>query len=262
MSDWRYIDDEEFDREYAAVRERVFGRVVGDVGGEKTPFPDPTWQLVPMLYTPFGMRVSEEERPCGYPPIEPCFPNYYDPLYLTLAELGIEEVVATTRWDGGTREPDGRYHGVQPGTDDHLQCHVLVRPTAKNFHEAEDDSGKSSAWSVMDTHCYFSREGGWGLLTQWEDVAMLGGPPDFIETFYRISGGRRAARAHFLYFMWEAGCGVPYGGLFTPTYYMTRNPLVRMHRQAGWPLPNRWFVWNGEEIDWSWMMDDEGFPET
>lgn len=253
MSDWRYIDDEEFDREYAAVREQVFGRVVGDVGDEEPPFPDPTWQLVPMLYTPLHMAFADDERPHGYPPLERCFPNYYDPLYLTLAEFGIDEIVVTSRLDGGVRGADGRYHDFQSNEG---EPNFLMRATAEDVSDAAD-----KVRSPIDMQCYFSREGGWGLLTQWEDVAMLGGPPEFIETFYRISGGRRAARAHFLYFMWEAGCGVPHGDLFTPTYYMTRNPLVRMHRQAGWPLPTRWFVWDSEEIDWSWMMDDEGFPE-
>jgi hypothetical protein len=107
-----------------------------------------------------------------------------------------------------------------------------------------------------------SREATWGLICDWDELAMLGGTPEFMETFYRIGGGERAVQARYLYFLLgNPGTELPNADFFTPKYYSDRQVLVHMYRQAGWPFPNRWFCWYGEELDWSWMMDDEGFPE-
>ena len=233
MTKYRKIEGARFERDWRPVYDRVFKKNIG-VGYDESPFVDPSWRSVPMPLNPFWTDDTPGlARPDDYPPIEPYFPDYYQPLFLTLAEFGIDQMVTGVANDGWF-EISATREGVDEET-----------PPSANYRMYE----------------FYSAEGNWGLICDWEDVAMLGGTPEFMEAFYRIGGGERAVQARFLYFLLAQGAGYPQGIAFTPKYYLTRWPLIYMYQQAGWPFPNRWVCYAEEEIDWSWMMDDEGFPE-
>ncbi len=253
MEKWRIIEDEEFDREWRPVRNRLF-REDGHAGDKESPFLDSSWRSVPMPSFPFCgyFGLGDGTRPDEFPPVEPFVKDHYEPLYLTLAEFGIDHIVVDICDEGFFTTQGGKSGRYYP---------MLLSPTVEAFREANNQPCVFFDTDIAPLKMY-SREATWGLSHIWEDCTLLGGTPEFIETFYRIVGGERAARARYLYFQLAGGCALPYGEMFSRDYYMTRKPLTHMYDQAGWPWPNRWSCWSNEKIDWSWMMDDEGFPET
>lgn len=187
MEKWRFVEDEEFDREFADVCERVFGPVFwsgfwGDDwdDAEDSLFADPAWRVTLLPQTPFYWYCPEDwigeggerrrpeiykrgARAEGYPPIKSYFASYFEPFCLTLAELGIDEVVVTTRDDVGVKGADGRYHGYSAGefTEDgyrlYKPIHGVLRPTLEVFLDAEFDDDVDFVGGGI-----FSRDGNWG----------------------------------------------------------------------------------------------------
>ncbi|WP_316978369.1 hypothetical protein [Shumkonia mesophila] len=245
MGTWKIIEDAEFERDWRPIRDRII-KPIAEVGAEESPFADPSWRSLPIPFNPLyclnhspGLKRSKE-----FPPVEPYFASYYEPLFLTLAEFGIDHMIV----DGIMSRRSGDLWGQAD------YCRLQVYPSVEAMIDVSDHLDPLEPMGV------FSRDGSWGLVCDFDALTMLGGTPEFIDTFYRIAGGERAVRARYLYFQLDDGCSLPYGRLFSHDFYLSRWPLVRMYEQAGWPLPNRWWVWQGEKIDWSWMMDDEGFP--
>lgn len=251
MDNFCELSHTEFECEWQAVEERIF-KAGAVAGGEESPFKDSSWRSLPMPRHPFDCPYGYpgEERPEGFPPVEPYFVSYYEPLYQTLAEFGIDQMVVDL---GGwhTVKRMGRQIRFIPKSP-----RGLIVPSTLAAAEAVSEANVV----MLPTIKVFSREGSWGLISDWEALAQLGGTPEFIDAFYRNSGGERAVRARYLYFMMDGGGSFPEGSVFGDRYYQTRQVLIDMYEQAGWPLPNRWICWGDEEIDWSWMMDDEGFP--
>jgi len=252
MSQWRTIDTAAFAGEFAAVRERLFDPRHWEAGD--SPFLRKDWRIVPIPCCPFYGDEPGAQRPEDFPPIEPYFADYYDPLYLTLAELGVDEVAVSKRaMSGGTRREDGCLcfslaWDFGAGGEEHR----LVQPTAAAFRAVEF-GGEGLA-----NYTAFSRDGQWGLVIDDDEFeyGLLGGGPEFIERFYRFAGGEINVCKWFTYFVFcQNG-----GGFGRDRSDDLETYLKTLYAQAGWPLPNRWWAWQGEDLDWSWMMDDEGFP--
>jgi len=242
----KQLDFVEYEREWRPLADRLFKR---GVDWDESSFNDPSWRSVPMPCTPFysPCHAPGLPRPPDFPPIEPYFQGYYEPLYLTMAEFGIDHMVVEV---AARIKPAGQKSFVPK-----FPWAYVMPPSVA----AADAVVNSDDYVGILPTSLFSRDGTWGMVTDGDELAELAGTPEFIEIFYRNSGGERAARARYSYFLLSNSC-FGFDDLFTQGFYHQRWPLVHMYQRAGWPLPNRWYLWDDEELDWSWMMDDEGFP--
>lgn len=256
---WRTIDDGEFEREFAAVRERVFGRRFWANGKDRYPFANRDWQIVPLPWTFIFPNAPGFGGWSDDPPFDPDVVNYLDALCWTLEEFNIGEVVISQRALGGAMiEADGTIvFDVDWDFGAAGEAHRLVWPAERIFEGFEFEE-------FMRLFALFSSEGRWGMLV--DDVgfgygdrycySVLGGDRAFIETFYDLAGGERNVRAWFTYdLLCGRGCGLRGRGVAR-----MRRDVKRIYRQAGWPLPRRWHLRRNEKVDWSWMLNDEGFP--
>lgn len=255
MDMFRRIDEAEFQRDFAVTRERIFGRQFWP--GDEA-FVDRSWREVPIPTTPFGWSGPGPERPSDFPPIEPYFSNYFEVLCLTLAEFGVDEVLVSRRtiYDTDTLPSPTVHEDWIFGSAG--EEHFLVAPRVSVFKDIE----KEATWSLQTYYTMFARnDSRWGIVCDdfHFNLTVLGGAPDFIETFYRIAGGERNVRAWLAYSLVgdEGGSSLPGGDGDIDSDFVRR-----LYQRVGWPLPNVWgFVFGNEDkVDWSWMLDDEGFP--
>ena len=252
MDMFRRIDEAEFQRDFAATRERIFGQRYAWYEGND-PFVDRNWRVVPIASTPFEWPTPGPERPSDFPPIEPYFASYFEPLCQALAESGVDEVVVTRR----TILPnEGGNHFIWNFGSEGEE-HYLVPPTMP----ALQDIGEKASRSFHSYFTMFARDDDrWGVACcDFEhDFSVLGGVPDIVETFYRIAGSERNVRAWLAFDMFSTE--VSRSSLDDTSL---GEEFVRdLYKRAGWPLPNGWgtVFGNDDVVDWSWMFDDEGFP--
>ena len=251
MTDWRDVSSEKFDREWETIRRKVFGSNAKVIEWDDFHFADPEWRMVPIPGYFVGEIEPGHDRPGEFPPVEPYFADYCEPLFRTLRDFGVDEIMITTRYESGDRLPDGRYDGVR-FLDWRAECerHVLVRPCREAMGAVFPRHPSDVIYNAFD------RDGGWGLVCDDDTMLMsvLGGPAAFIEAFLRHAGGDENVRAWFTYFILDGGCPLGPEDPETHPDDPDRKILEHFYRMAGWEFPRKWNAFAEETLDWPWIL--------
>jgi len=254
MKAWRRLGEEEFDREFAAVRNRVFGRRFWHLRLGTYPFPDQTWRIVPLPHHPLKHGRPGAKPPPGFPPVEPYFESYYQPLLNAVLAGGHHEVVVTNRGDGGVELSDGRYRDTRNWdslTD--APKHFVFFPVIEFLHRV------SIGLEGLLMYGTLSRAGDWGLISDLDgyNFSVLGGTPEFVDRFFRFAGGEGNVRAWFYYYLFRDRNLFFLGDHVGRNY--EREHVENLLRMAGWPVPD-WKTFGEGEIDWSRIMGGASAP--
>lgn len=219
MSFARVLSNEEFDRDWAAIRRRVLGHEdlwrrfwSGD------PFEQPGWPKAALeghvLVNPWEGTSSWCKR---YPEALKLKPGD-NPLLRTLKEFGTTDICISGRMD------DPHVDATFP-----WNRHRLLSPDLDGIRMSHDVAG--SSYGVV-----FSREANWGVVVTFNDYSILAGEPPFMDAFFRNAGGLRAVQLRFYWHDDESGDHVE-----DPSLYEV----------VGWPTPE-YTVWE----PYAWPIDD------
>lgn len=230
-SPYKRLSLDDLGSRWMPVFQRIF---IENVTGYYTlPFRDSSWELAPIPYDPTNLG-----SPVHWSDYEQEEYSYYEfqPLLDALVERGTNLVcIMDTMGDN----------------------HFEIKPSVTALKAAMKDPD----FPPIRIQSYFSAEADWGLQTFWEEVSLLGGTPEFMESFYRHAGGREAVRQRFIDY--DVGCAwalAHYPRSDLPCepdeYPYNDGPREDFYNMIGWEMP----AYDMEQIkrDAPWLFKKPG----